>query len=134
MLPRPARRAPPHRSRPPRPFRRAMARRRRSSRDAEFTEERKEANVTTTRAGSAFRIPSRWVLGEIPARAVVFLRGVGTHAGARAAMAAGGYTEADHAEGTQLLVAVCAYGHGGANPAEDYPAREALTEIVKWVR
>ena len=54
--------------------------------------------MTRTRDAAALRMPTRTVLRELPERVVQFLRGVGSHAGARAAMAAGGYTDADHRE------------------------------------
>lgn len=84
------------------------------------------------RAGS--RIPSRRVLGLLPERVLTFLWGVGTHAGARAAMAEGGFTQADHREGAALLARVYAFGSGGVDPAVDEPTRQAEATLADWVR
>ncbi len=78
--------------------------------------------------------PSRTVLIELPERVVVFLRAVGGHAGIRAAMADGGYSEADHEEGCALLVAVCAYGRNRFDPKGSEAARQSVTEIETWMR
>ena len=78
--------------------------------------------------------PSRTVLIELPERVVVFLRAVGGHAGIRAVMADGGYTEADHRQGCELLVAVCAFGRGSSDPRRSDPARQAMNEIDSWLR
>src|SRR5262245_39158302 len=90
--------------------------------------------MSTARTGRTLIVPSRRVLGELPERVVVFLQGVGSHAGARAALEAGGYTKADHRAGWMLLGAVCEYGETGANPADDELARAADAEIAEWVR
>jgi hypothetical protein len=87
-----------------------------------------------TRAGSIVRVPSRRVLFSLPARVVVFLWGIGSHATARSLMALGGYAERDHQEGCALLAAVMRYGSDGADIADDSPAREALDELIRWVR
>lgn len=51
---------------------------------------------------------SRQSLDRLPGRALTFLRAAATHTGVRAALAAGGYSEADHRRGLELLAAVCA--------------------------
>jgi hypothetical protein len=91
-------------------------------------------STMTQRSDSILRIPSRQVLGPLPERVVVFLRGVGSHNHARAAMARGGYTQAHHREGVRLLTAVLTYGAGGLDPIEDENVRAAHAEIVAWVR
>jgi len=90
--------------------------------------------VSTTRSTPALRIPSRFVLARLPERVVAFLHAAGTHAGICAAMAAGGYTGADHREGMRLLAAVCTYGTSGADPRADEPARQAEAELSAWVK
>jgi hypothetical protein len=67
---------------------------------------------------------SRQSLERLPGRALTFLRAVGTHPGVRAAMAAGGFGEADHREGFALLASVCAYA------TEDAPARGVGTRVL----
>lgn len=79
-------------------------------------------------------MPSEWALRELPARAATFLHTVGGHAPIRAAMQSAGYGRRDHDEGLRLLLAICPYGTGGLDPAEDEPAREASASIQRWAR
>src|SRR5260221_12958890 len=80
------------------------------------------------------RIPTRRVLDELPARVVAFLRATGTHAGIRAAMSRGGFTERDHDEGWTLLHAVCAWGTGGIDPPRALPPRNTNAAPARRVR
>lgn len=94
--------------------------------------------MTTKRAGALSLDPNQkpgdWVMRELPARVVVFLRGVGSHAAIRAAMHTGGYGPRDHEEGLSLLLSACPYRSIGFDPAEDEPARKAVAELETWVR
>ncbi len=86
-----------------------------------------------TRSGSVqARRPSRFVMSTLPERVVRFLHGAATHAGVRAALAAGGFRAADHAEGLRLLAAVIAWSEDGTDPAELSAAREAFDELGAW--
>jgi len=88
--------------------------------------------MLTTRADGG-RTPSSRTLAELPARVVVFLSAVGSHAAIRALLAEGGYGRDDHEEGWALLGKACAYGSSGADPLEELPARQAMAEIAGWV-
>lgn len=90
--------------------------------------------MKATRSDRVLRAPSRTVLSQVPERVVVFLRGASSHTGARAALAAGGYTERDHREGCSLLLAACAYAAPRIDPRADDPARHAQAELATWVR
>lgn len=88
--------------------------------------------MSTTRA-EVVRTPSRQTLAELPARVVVFLAGIGTHAAIRAVLAEGGYGPEDHEEGWALLGRACAYGSSGVDPHAELPQRQAMSEIASWV-
>jgi hypothetical protein len=78
-------------------------------------------------------MPRRTVATELPGRALLFLRGSGTHSGIRAVLGRGGFREADHREGWDLLTRVCAWEDSGLDPTEDEPAREARDRIAAFV-
>lgn len=89
--------------------------------------------MSPTRSERAVRIPSDRVLDELPARALTFLRTVGTHAGIRAALSDGGFTEGDHAEGWAFLGAACAWSSQRVDLQTDASAREAFAGAAHWV-
>ncbi len=75
--------------------------------------------------------PSRQTLEETPARVLIFLRGVGTTAVIRTALAARGYTAEDHAEGWERLHRVAGYGDG-KNVSLENEAQNAIATIDAW--
>lgn len=79
-------------------------------------------------------MPGDWALRELPARVVVFLRAVGTHAPIQGAMRAGGYGARDHEEGARLLAATFPFSAQGLDPAEDDPPRAAARELETWLK
>ena len=72
--------------------------------------------MNSINTASSLRIPSRQTLAELPARAVQFLRAVAGHRALQSALAERGYTPLQHNEGTQLILAVCAYQNHDLNP------------------
>src|SRR5689334_4137415 len=76
-------------------------------------------------------IPSRQVLAETPARVLTFLRAAGTSRLIRAALAAAGYTPADHAEGWRRLHAVSGYSAASSEPEEDTAVHDAMAYLDK---
>lgn len=85
------------------------------------------------RVKSVLRVPSRQVLGPLPERVAVFLRGIALNPDARAALVACGYTAADHREGQRLLNAVLDFSEVGPSFLDDEPARVAEAEVIDWV-
>jgi hypothetical protein len=77
---------------------------------------------------------SNEVLQRTPERALPFLRGIGTNAQIRNALAAAGYTEAEHAEGWKLLLAVSGFTPARAPVAsvDDAKARAVIAELDAW--
>ena len=85
----------------------------------------------TTRSA---KLPSRQVLKRLPGRVVCFLHAVGSWPALGARMAQAGFQANDHAEGTRLLAAVCAYAppsRGGLD--DDHRVARALAESEAWV-
>ena len=74
-------------------------------------------------------------LNDVPARALLLVRGIATHAEIRAIMASGGYTEADQQEGWSLLLTASGFTPApvpaGAS-ADDVRARSAIAELDAW--
>ena len=52
-----------------------------------------------TRSGSTEPAPSRFTLGRLPGRVVLFLQAVARYPALRAVLAEGGYRRSDHEEG-----------------------------------
>jgi hypothetical protein len=75
---------------------------------------------------------SRQVLEETPGRTLAFLRGVGTDMVIRGIMAKAGYTDADHAQGWNLLHKVGGYVPVAATTAVNDEARQAIVELDAW--
>jgi hypothetical protein len=75
---------------------------------------------------------SRQTLDETPARVLAFLRGVGTSAVIRAALASRGYAPDDHAEGWEFLHRVAGYRDGKVAPAGDAEAQKAIAALDAW--
>lgn len=75
----------------------------------------------------------RETLEEAPARALKFLRGVGTSLSIRAALAARGYTAHDHDEGWTLLHAASGYS-SAPDPFDgiDAGVRDAIRALDAW--
>lgn len=90
--------------------------------------------MTTRRAVELALPPSDWQLRELPARVVVFLHAVSSHAPLRATLKAGGYGPEDHAEGLRLLAVACPYRETGLDPADDEVPRAAAAELEGWAR
>lgn len=74
--------------------------------------------------------PVRSVLEETPARALVFLRALGTNPSLNASLASVGYTKADHVEGWTLFLR--ANGHDELVKPNVSPATQAVAEINAW--
>lgn len=80
---------------------------------------------------NSISVTARSVLEDTPARVLTFLRGIGTSASIRSAMAAAGYTAADHEEGWKLLFKASGYPPPAATP-DDNAVADAIREIDAW--
>ncbi|MBN1612086.1 MAG: hypothetical protein JW940_35975 [Polyangiaceae bacterium] len=67
-----------------------------------------------------------------PERALLFLRAVATNQRIRYAMASVGYTDAEQAEGWQLLLAASGYAAPKPSHDADAAARQAIIELDDW--
>jgi hypothetical protein len=101
-------------------------------------EDAPEADLSELVSEEEFRLPldlsvtvSRETLEGTPVRVLVFLKGIGTSAAIRAAMATRGYNGQHHIEGWRLLHAVSGF-HEIAAPVEDASVREAINQLDDW--
>lgn len=78
--------------------------------------------------------PSEWALRDLPARVATFLYVLGNAPEICARMRGGGYSQRDHAEGTALLAAACAYRAGNFDASADDAARASAAELTAWAR
>jgi hypothetical protein len=67
-----------------------------------------------------------------PQRALKLLRAIGTSLPIRAALAARGYADGDHAEGWTLLHAASGYTPGAAGETIDIGVRDAIRQLDAW--
>ena len=75
---------------------------------------------------------SRQTLEETPARVLAFLRGVGTSAVIRTALAGRGYSSEEHAQGWELLHRVSGYRDPKAAPTDETEAQKAIAALDAW--
>lgn len=75
---------------------------------------------------------SQETLDATPARALQFLRGIGTSRVIRATLHKHGYTQEEHALGWKLLQAASGFRSEGASPAEDREAADAAAILDAW--
>ncbi|MDI3283222.1 hypothetical protein [Polyangium sp. 15x6] len=75
---------------------------------------------------------SRQTLEETPARVLAFLRGVGTSAVIRTALAGRGYSAEEHAQGWELLHRVSGYRDPKAASTDDTDAQKAIAALDAW--
>jgi hypothetical protein len=71
-------------------------------------------------------------LESTPERALPFLRAIATNQQIRYAMIGAGYSDAEQADGWQLLLAATGYSPEKSNVDADARARQALTELDNW--
>jgi hypothetical protein len=71
-------------------------------------------------------------LESTPERTLPFLRAIAINQYIRYAMSGAGYTDADQAEGWQLLLAATGYTPQKLSPGADSAARQAITELDDW--
>ena len=76
--------------------------------------------------------PSRQVLEETPARALTFLRAVGTKRDVRTLLFAHGYSQEEQERGWALLHDACGIGAVSTHVVTRPPALEAGAEIDRW--
>lgn len=76
--------------------------------------------------------PSRQVLEELPSRSLKILSALSHSSILYAALAARGYTEADHQEGWDLLLQVTGFRRPPVAAAESTAARDAAVELDAW--
>jgi hypothetical protein len=74
--------------------------------------------------------PSRQTLDEIPNRVLTFLLGVAKYTVVRAALAAKGYTQAEHDSAWKLLMKLGVYPVAAGTP--DKEVRDAVVELDAW--
>lgn len=75
---------------------------------------------------------SESVLEETPQRVLPFLRAIATRVEIRSAMAACGYTQAEHERGWKLLLDVSGYTTPSFPVTADQKARAAIAELDGW--
>lgn len=76
---------------------------------------------------------TRQTLEQTPGRSLVFLRGVGTSASIRAALARRGYTRVEHERGWALLLASSGqFEDPGAEDVDDLAVQQAIADVDAW--
>jgi hypothetical protein len=88
--------------------------------------------MQTTRT-EELMLPSRTVRHELPVRVFLFLRAISANPAIRQALEEGGYTEADHLEGSRLLQPLYGWDAGGLHGAADRKARRARERCEAFV-